>query len=134
MRRIGLAAVALLIVCNVAQAACPLRSEHAMIEAQLFFGRDVDGRGPVTKEEWSDFISGVITKDFPDGFTVTDGEGAWLDPKSKATIYEDSKIVLIVLKQTPGMAKKLTHVMDAYKSQFHQHSVGIVTRQVCAAF
>jgi hypothetical protein len=111
-----------------------LRGEHPMIEAQLFFGRAVDGRGPVTKQEWSDFVTDVIVKDFPDGFTVTDGEGSWLDPQSKSTIPEDSKIVLIVAKQSPDLAAKLTHAMNAYKTRFRQHSVGLVTRQVCAAF
>lgn len=137
MRRVGLAAFASLIVFNAAQAApsiCLLRSEHPMIEAQLFFGRDVEGRGAVTKQEWSDFAAAIIAKDFPDGFTVTDGEGAWLDPDSKTTIHEDSKIVLIVAKQSPGMTAKLMHVIEAYKTQFHQHSVGLVTRQVCAVF
>jgi hypothetical protein len=105
-----------------------------MVEAQLFFGREIDNRGSVTEKEWSDFVSIVIAKDFPAGFTVTDGEGAWLDPQSKTTTHEDSKIVLIVAKQSPNLSAKLTHVMDAYKTQFHQHSVGLITRQVCAAF
>ena len=132
--RIAAFAVALLAMTGAVQAACPLRSEHPMIEAQLFFGRDVDGRGPVTKEEWSDFAAKVIAEDFPDGFTVTDGEGAWFNPKTKSMTHEDSKIVLIVTKQSPGVAAKLARVMDAYKRQFHQQSVGVVTRQVCAAF
>lgn len=137
MRRVSVSLFAWLAICNAAQAApsaCPLRSEHPMIEAQLFFGRDVDGRGPVTKQEWSDFASNVIAKDFPDGFTVTDGEGGWLNPESKITIHEDSKIVLIVAKPSRVLSAKLSRVMDAYKVQFHQHSVGLVTRQVCAAF
>lgn len=137
MRRVSVSLLAWLALCNAAQAApsaCALRSERPMIEAQLFFGREIDSRGPVTKEEWSDFASSVIAKNFPDGFTVIDGEGAWLDPESKATIHEDSKIVQIVAKQSSHLAAKLTHMMDVYKTQFHQHSVGLVTRQVCAAF
>lgn len=98
------------------------------------FGWDVDGRGPVTKDEWSSFVVHVIAEEFPDGFTVTDGEGAWFDPKAKSMIHEDSKIVLIVTRQSPGLASKLTHMMDVYKTQFHQHSVGVMTKQVCAAF
>jgi hypothetical protein len=133
MRSAGLVLLAL-VACDSAQAACPLRSEHPMIEVQLFFGREIDGRGPVTNEEWSGFAAHVIAENFPDGFTVTDGGGAWFDPKSKSMIHEDSKIVLIATKQSPGLSAKLTHVMDAYKSQFHQHSVGVVTQQVCAAF
>jgi len=126
---------ALLALCGTVQAAtCPVRGERPMIEAQLFFGRDVEGRGPVSKEEWSDFAAKVIAENFPDGFTVTDGEGAWFDPKAKTMIHEDSKIVLIVFKPSRAATVKLSHVMDAYKSQFHQQSVGLVTRQVCAAF
>ena len=128
-------AVTLVALCGTAEAAtCPVRGEHPMIEAQLFFGRDIEGRGPVTKEEWSEFAAKVIAENFPDGFTVTDGEGAWFDPKAKSMVHEDTKIVLVAAKQSPGLAAKLTHVMDAYKRQFHQQSVGLVTRQVCAAF
>src|SRR5438105_2253534 len=107
MRRAGLG-LALIALCGTAQAAtCPVRDERPMIEAQLFFGRDIEGRGPVTKEEWSDFAAKVIAEDFPDGFTVTDGAGAWLDPKTKSMIHEDTKIVLVAAKQSPSTAAKL---------------------------
>ncbi len=134
MRRAGGALLAWLAVCGAAQGACPVRGEHPMIEAQLFFGRAIDGRGPVTQQEWSDFAADVVAKDFPDGFTILDGEGAWFDPDAKSTIHEDSKIALIVTKQSPGLSAKLSHVIEAYKARFHQHSVGLVTRPVCAAF
>lgn len=137
MRRAGLAILAWFVLCGAAQAApsiCPLRSERPMIEAQLFFGRQIDNRGPVTMKEWSDFAATVIAKVFPEGFTMMDGEGAWLDPESKSEIREDTKIVLIVAKQSRDLAAKLTKVIDAYKARFRQHSVGLVTRQVCAAF
>jgi hypothetical protein len=127
--------VALLMLSGTAEAAtCPVRGEKPMVEAQLFFGRDIDGRGPVTKEEWSDFAAKTIAENFPDGFTVTDGEGAWFDPKTKSMVHEETKIVLVATKQSPGLAARLSHVMDAYKRQFHQQSVGLVTRQVCAVF
>ena len=137
MRCAGLALLASLAACGAAHAelpSCPLHSERPMIETQLFFGREVDNRASVTDQEWSDFVSHVIAKNFPDGFTVTDGDGAWLDPKSKATIHEQSKVVMIVTKPSQGLSAKLSAVMDAYKKRFHQQSVGIVTRQVCAAF
>jgi hypothetical protein len=137
MRRAALILLAWFAASGAAHAelsSCPLRSERAMIETQLFFGQDVDGRGPVTKDEWSSFVAHVIAEGFPEGFTVTDGDGSWFDPKTKSMIHEESKIVLIVTKQSPGLSAKLTHVMETYKTQFHQHSVGLVTRQVCAAF
>ena len=62
MRRVVIGFV-LVALCGASHAAtCPVRGEHPMIEAQLFFGRDVEGRGPVTKEEWSDFAAKVIAE------------------------------------------------------------------------
>ena len=113
---------------------CPLPSEKPMVEVQLFFGRDIEGRGPVTDNEWADFAATVLTRQFPDGFTTTDGDGQWRDPKSKAVVHEQSKIVTVVAPQSPGLARKLTGVMDTYRTRFHQQSVGIVTRPVCAVF
>jgi hypothetical protein len=34
----------------------------------------------------------------------------------------------------PDLPRRLSAVIDAYKTQFHQQSVGIITRDSCAAF
>jgi hypothetical protein len=115
-------------------AACPLPSEQKMVEAQLFFGRDVADSAPVSDAQWSDFVSSVVARNFPDGFTVTDGDGEWRDPKSLKVVHEPSKILLVAAKPTPGLREKLEAVIDAYKTRFHQQSVGVITREVCAAF
>lgn len=127
--------IALFALASAAHAGtCPLPSEKPMVEIQLFFGRDIEGRGPVTNNEWTDFAATVLTRQFPDGFTVSDGEGQWRDPQSKTVIHEPSKIVTVVTPQSYALARKLTDVMGAYRTRFHQQSVGIVTRPVCAAF
>jgi len=105
-----------------------------MIEAQLFFGRDIAGRAPLSDAEWAAFAATVLTKDFPDGFTVSDGEGQWRDPQTGAIVREQSKIVLIAADNSPVLAAKFGDVIDAYRAQFHQQSVGVITRPVCAAF
>lgn len=117
-----------------ATAKCLLPSEKPMIEAQLFFGRDIEGRGPVSDDEWSDFAATTIAKDFPDGFTVSNGDGHWLDPVTKSVIHEQSKIVLIAAKPSRTFSGKLMHVIGAYRARFHQQSVGVITREICAAF
>ena len=45
-----------------------------------------------------------------------------------------AKILLVAAKRTPDLAPRLTAVIDAYKARFHQQSVGIITRNSCAAF
>jgi hypothetical protein len=115
--------------------ACVLPSEQRMLVAEFFFGREKAGRRVVSEAEWSDFLARVVTPNFPDGLTVFDGYGQWRNPET-GTIGRSSgvKIVLIAVKRGPDVAGRLTAVMDAYKERFHQQSVGLITRDSCAAF
>jgi hypothetical protein len=115
-------------------AACLLPSQRPMVVAQLFFGRDVPGRAPVSDAEWSDFAARTIAGQFPDGFTIYDGEGAWLDPQTKSMSREATKTLLVAAEPTPDLGARLAAVMDSYRSRFAQESVGLVTHTACAAF
>ena len=105
-----------------------------MLVAELFFGRNVKGRGPVSDAEWAIFAADAITPNFPDGFTVFDGYGQWRNPATGTIAHDPTKILLVAAKRGPDLADRLNRVMDAYKSRFHQQSVGIITRDSCAAF
>ena len=105
-----------------------------MLVAELFFGRDIKGRTPLSDAEWSAFAAEVVTPNFPAGFTVFDGEGQWQNLASGRIGRERSKILLVAAKRTPDLAARLAAVIDAYKARFHQQSVGIITRDSCANF
>ncbi len=106
-----------------------------MLVAELFFGRDKDGRLNVSDAEWSDFLASVVTPSFPDGLTVFDGYGQWRNPATGVIGRSPRvKIVLIAVKRAPDLAPRLSAVIDAYKTRFHQQSVGVITRDSCAAF
>jgi hypothetical protein len=105
-----------------------------MLVAELFFGRSIKGRAPLTDTEWAEFAIEAITPNFPDGFTAFDGEGQWRDPRTGSIARGPTKILLVAAKREPDLAGRLTAVMDAYKIKFHQRSVGIITRDSCAAF
>jgi hypothetical protein len=113
---------------------CLLPSEERMLVAELFFGRNIKGRGPLTDTEWAEFAADTITPNFPDGFTVFDGYGQWRNPQTGQIAHDPTKILLVAAKRSPDLAGRLTAVIDAYKMQFHQQSVGIITRDSCAAF
>jgi hypothetical protein len=114
--------------------ACVLPSEQRMLVAELFFGRDIRGRGPLNDAEWSGFAAQIVTPNFPDGFTVTDGNGQWQNPATREITRQPTKIVLVAARRTPDLGARLTAVIDAYKTRFHQQSVGLITRDSCAAF
>jgi hypothetical protein len=115
-------------------ATCLLPEEQRMLVAELFFSRSVKGREPVTDAEWLEFAARTITPNFPDGFTVFDGEGQWRNPRTGHIADTRTKILLVAAKQEPDLARRLAAVIDAYKTEFHQQSVGIITGDSCGAF
>jgi len=113
---------------------CLLPAEQRMLVAELFFGRRIKGRGPLTDAEWAEFTAQTISPNFPDGFTVFDGEGQWRSPRTGRIASDRTKILLVAVKREPDLARRLSAVTDTYKARFHQQSVGIITRDSCAAF
>ena len=113
---------------------CLLPAEQHMLVAELFFGRNVKGRQPLTDAEWGEFAAQTIAPNFPDGFTVFDGEGQWRNPQTGQIAGGPTKILLVAAKPELDLSRRLSAVIDAYKAQFHQQSVGIITRDSCAAF
>ena len=114
---------------------CLLPGEKRMLVAELFFGRNVPGRAPVSEAEWSDFAAQVITRYLPDGFTVHDGAGQWLNPATGNIVRERTKILTVASERPrPDLKDRLTAITEAYRSRFRQQSVGVITRNACAAF
>jgi Protein of unknown function (DUF3574) len=113
---------------------CLLPAERRMLIAELFFGRDINGRAPLTEAEWAGFVAQTITPNFPDGFTVFDGDGQWRNPRTGHIARDPTKILLIAAPRTGDLARRLAALIDAYKTEFGQQSVGIITRDACAAF
>jgi hypothetical protein len=117
-----------------AVASCLLPAQRPMLEIDFFFGRDIEGRKPLTDAEWAAFAAAELTPRFPDGFTVLDGHGQWLNPQTHTIGGEGSKLVRAVVTPGPDVAAKVEAVSLAYRQQFHQVAVGVVTAPVCAAF
>jgi hypothetical protein len=114
--------------------ACLLAAEKRMLVAELFFGRDIPGRAPLSEAEWRAFAADTVTPNFPDGFTAFDGEGQWRNPATGTIAAQPTKVLLVAAPRSPDLGPRLTAVVEAYKARFRQQSVGIVTRDSCAAF
>jgi hypothetical protein len=117
-----------------AASSCLLPAEQHMLVAELFFGRNIKGRRPLTDAEWAEFAAQTIAPNFPDGFTAFDGEGQWRNPRTGQIAGGGTKILLVAAKPEPDLSRRLLAVIDAYKAQFQQQSVGIITRDSCATF
>ena len=139
MNRAALLGIVLLAGCAGVEPAAPpyqclLPGEQRMLVAELFFGRVIAGRTPLSDMDWQDFAVGNLTPNFPAGFTVMDGEGQWQNPATGRISHEPTKIVTIATPRAFDLAARLSAVMDAYKARYRQQSVGLITRDSCAAF
>jgi Protein of unknown function (DUF3574) len=104
---------------------------HRMMQAQLFFGRNVMGRDMGSDEDWRRFLDEEVTPRFPAGFSVADIDGQYRNAGGMI-VRERSKQLLIVGRG--GDETKLNAIRDAYKRRFSQESVLLVESPVCAAF
>jgi hypothetical protein len=113
---------------------CPMTGQKAMTIVRLYFGRDIAGRGPVSDQEWSEFARTVLTPQFPDGLTAFKGNGQWLDPATGNVVREDSVVVEVAFDAGTDYARRVDTVVAAYKQQFHQEAVGIISESACGHF
>ena len=120
--------------CVAPRAECLLDSQQPMTVVELFFGRDIAGREPLNDREWSDFAASVIAKEFPDGFTVTDGEGQWRDPATRTITHERTKILTVANARSTDLALRVSRIRDAFGRLYRQSSVGVVTYDACGEF
>jgi len=111
------------------RAGCALPGEQRMTVVRLYLGR-----GTASDAAWDAFAARVVTAQFPDGFTVTDGEGQWRNPATGRVARERSKVLEVAAPAGADIAAKVAAVSEAYKAEFHQQSVGVVTFRACGAF
>ena len=135
MRRIVLGLVLAIGAAQVAAAqdACPLPGQTKMLVTELFFGR-ATAKGEVTEEQWRAFLRKEATPRFPEGFTAFDAYGQWRNPATKTIARERTKVLLIATDESDKARRRIEELAKAYRDAFGQRSVGIVTREECAAF
>jgi len=100
-----------------------------MLDVELMLGR-----GKASEARWKQFLGREVTPRFPDGLTVYETTGQWRDPRTAAIGRERSRVLRIIVARGDAVADKVAAVAEAYKKQFRQKSVGVLTREVCAAF
>ncbi len=110
-----------------ASCAAPLKPA---LEVDLYFGRNTP-KGEVSEAEWAKFLAEKVTPRFPAGLSVLEVAGQFREPAGQIT-RERSKLVVIVVFDSPAHAAKVQAIVDAYAERFTQQSVFRVEHPVCA--
>ena len=98
-------------------------SFSAYMRTELFFGMDKPTGGTVSEDEWQRFVAEVVTPRFPDGLTVDDALGQYLD--GKTLVREKSKQLILIYprKFKTASSRKIEEIRAAYIKAFDQRSV-----------
>jgi hypothetical protein len=115
-------------------ALCRSIGGDGVLQAELLFGRNVEGRTTVSEAQWSDFLGREVTPRFPDGLTVFEAAGQWRDSVTLQVVREPSYIVMILAPNTPDTLARLAAIRTAYVSRFRQQSVGLTLAPTCVDF
>jgi len=94
------------------------------IRTELYFGRNKPDGKEVSRKEFDEFLSGYVTERFPDGLTVLNGNGQFLN--SEGEVERERSVVLILLYPVSARNEKsikIEEIREEYKTRFRQQSV-----------
>ena len=94
------------------------------MRTELYFGRNISERAEVSRKDFDKFLAEIITPRFPDGLTVVNAAGQFLN--SNGEVEKERTVILVLFY--PVSARKDKHfkveeIREAYKVRFQQQSV-----------
>jgi hypothetical protein len=106
--------------------------EQAATMDSLYFGT-ASANGAVGPEDWSRFVTDVVTPRFSRGLTSWAASGQWRN--SSGMVQKESSYVLLVVHPDARDADAaIREVIDSYKTQFQQEAVLRVRSNACISF
>ena len=100
------------------------------------FGQENSDGSVVSETEWSEFLAYVVTPRFPNGLTVFDAQGQWLDTVADRLYREGKKVlnILVPSEATADAKQTLDEIADVYVERFGQQAVFKTSVPACAGF
>ncbi len=105
-----------------------------MVVFSLYFGRSIPARRDLTEQEWQAFLDDTVTANLPNGYTVFDAAGAWMNPMTRKTIREASKVIVVAMPDVPDSLAAINRIRTAYQLEFQQQLVGMTAAPACGSF
>ena len=80
------------------------------------------------------FLDRTITANLPNGYTILDASGGWMNPVTHKTVKEPTKVLLVALPDVPDSLTAVNRIRTAYQIDFHQQLVGMTIQSGCGTF
>ena len=140
--RLSAAIVAAAALCLLLAAGCVVGGDFecpdgmdTFTELNAYFGQEKGDGETVSEEEWQTFLADTVTPRFPDGLTVLDARGQWLDTDQGRLYRESTKVlnVLVPADVADASVASVREISDIYKERFDQQAVFHTALPACAA-
>ena len=105
-------------------------SGQRMTQTDLYFGQLTLNGDTLTEIQWNTFAQQYISKVLPNGCTVNTATGYWYDTIKHLLVTEPSRVVVSIIKKSPGFSKRIDSLRYWYKTLYQQQSVLRVDRKV----
>jgi hypothetical protein len=115
-----------------AQLACPAGAE-SWERTELYMGLSRPDGSTIGEADFQGFVDSEVTPRFPDGLTLFAGAGQWRGGDGKI-VKEDSRVLVLLHPDTPGVDRELEAIRGAYIERFAQESVLRVDGASCVSF
>lgn len=100
--------------------------------SRVYCGLNCPDGSHVSDSDLDNFVTTVLSREFPDGFSVMKAEGGWRDLVTDRTIREPSAIFEVA--HGPQDQERIRKLARAFKSQFRQQAVMIASVPVRTEF
>ena len=101
--------------------------------SEIYFGRHFSHRGQITEQQFSEFLSEVVTPLFPLGMTVYDAYGQ-MQHTSGSIVHQKTKVVLLVHQNSKADDAAINKIIAAYRSRFDKPQVMLLTKPINPVF
>jgi hypothetical protein len=100
--------------------------------SRIYLGAAKPGGGWVGRDEFQAFLESIVTRAFPNGFTLLNAQGVWKDTDNGALVHETTRI--IEAAHDYGDLETVKTVAQAYKDLFEQQAVMVSTTVASVSF
>jgi hypothetical protein len=93
------------------------QGRRVMVRTELYFGRDIPGKGEVSDIAFAKFLSEFMSRELPEGLTLFDAYGQYED-KNGAILKEATKVMIIFHEDSVTESSSIDRVIAEYRRRF----------------
>ena len=117
--------------CAAQQDRCGADEQRAVSDT-LFFGTATP-QGVVSAQDWSSFLAGTVTPQFPAGLTAWPASGQWQSADGSLT-HENTYVLNILHPPGEAADAAIRSITTQYRARFRQQAVLRVRTPACTSF